>query len=477
MPPQHTNNSIPKTLIKRIFFVLLLIGILNILLIGCRKVEVLDVNATATKQVQLTQTIDAITDTPAPTLTPTPDPNITPSPTPCVPNPEWQDEYEVQPGDTLGSIAIAAGVSIKDMEDNNCLEDRDILRVGDILKVPNVIAIDIAASPQGLEGVVIFVGQSAAGSLDLWTIKSDGTALRQITEHGVIIGRPIRSPNHDWVAYRTLSPFYEDAAAQNMPLAPFDIWIIQVDGTRQFQVAEQGPTDFLVRSEPAWSLDSEYLIFTEQSNQRGALVSIRIDGTERVVLQAGNFAAPGTINPIPPALSPDGTQIAYMKQDNDVLGLYLINLDGTASTLLDSDFEVVQGPYWVPFNGEGGDPAIAYQIEQNGETIWRVANPQTGEVVERDYRLVMVAPTLAWRIRPGSDRLLLLNLDNIPQAVPLLPDFSMVSWGTLHGQLVSVDEDGAIVFRDLSLDMEKIIMADGGVQSLSWTAPLWLLLP
>ncbi len=457
---------------------LTLIVILSMFLIACRKVEVLDVNGTATKQVQLTQTIDAITDTPEPTLTPTPDPNITPSPTPCVVNPEWRDEYEVQPGDTLGSISIAAGVSIKDMEDNNCLENRDILRVGDILKVPNAIAIDIAASPEGLEGVVIFVGQSDAGSLDLWTIKSDGTALRQITEHGVIIGRPIRSPDHDWVAYRTLSPFYEDAAAQNMPLAPFDIWIIQVDGTRQFQVAEQGPTDFLVRSQPAWAMDSEHIIFTEQSNQRGALVMIRIDGTERTVLQAGNFAAPGTINPIPPAWSPDGTQIAYMKQENDALGLYLINADGTGNMLLDSDFAVVQGPYWVPFNGEGGDPAIAYQIEQiDGTTIWRLINPQTGEMIERDYRLVMVAPTLAWRIRPGTDRLLLLNLDNIPQAVPLLPDFNTVSWGTLHGQMVAVDEDGDIVFRDLSINVEKLIMDGGSVQSLSWTEPLWLLLP
>ena len=466
-------NNIPFSRYLHAILFLLLGGFV---LLACRKVDVLDVNATATAQFQQTQTIDAITDTPAPTLTPTLAPNITPSPTPCAPNLDWQDEYEVQPGDTLGSIAIVAGVTIKDMEDNNCLVDRDLLRVGDILKVPNAIAIDIATSPQGLEGAVIFVGQSDAGSLDLWTIKSDGTALSQITEHGVIIGRPVRSPNNNWVAYRTLSSFYEDATA-NMPLAPFDIWIIQVDGTRQFQVVEQGPTDFLVRSQPAWSLNNERLAYTEQSDQRGALVLIRLDGTERFVLQAGNFAAPSTVNPIPPAWSPDGTQIAYMKQENETLGLYLIKADGTENQLLDDNFAVVQGPYWVPFNGESGEPAIAYEIEKEGQTIWRVANPQTGEIVQRENRLVMVAPTLAWRIRPGTNRLLLLNLENIPQPVELLPDFSTVSWGTLNGQLVDIVPDGHIVFHDLSAGIDKIIMPDGGAQSLVWTEPLWLVLP
>ena len=472
MPSAHQQFCINFILHLTLFLLLM-----SVALLGCRKVDVLDVNGTATAEFQQTQTIEAIPDTPTPTPLPTLDPNITPSPTPCVANLAWQDEYEVQPGDTLGSIAIAAGVTIKDMEDNNCLVDRDLLRAGDVLKVPNAIAIDIASSPQGLEGVVIFVGQAETGSLDLWTIKSDGSALRQITEHGVIIGRPIRSPDNDWVAYRTLSPFYEEAAAANMPLAPFDIWLIQVDGTRQFQVVEQGPTDFLVRSQPAWSLDSERLVYTEQSKQRGALVLIRRDGTDRFVLQAGNFAAPNTINPIPPAWSPDGTQIAYMKQVEEQLGLYIINPDGTNNQLLDSGFAVVQGPYWIPFAGEGGDPAIAYQIENGSQTIWRVVNPQTGEVVERDSRLVMVAPTLAWRIRPGTDRLLLLNLENIPQAVELLPDFSTVSWGTLNGQLVAIDSEGDIVFHSLTDGFTKIIMPNGGAQSLVWTEPLWLLLP
>ena len=166
-----------------------------------------------------------LTVTPGAPASPTPEVEITPSPTPCTLNPEWEDTYTVRAGDTLGGIAINAGVSVRALQDNNCLENRDLLRVGDVLRVPNAIAINIAISPEGIEGVTVFVRQDEDGTQDLWTVKSDGSVLRPITDTGTVIGRPVRTADGEWIAYRTLSEFYslEDSQPLQSHL-PSNIW-------------------------------------------------------------------------------------------------------------------------------------------------------------------------------------------------------------------------------------------------------------
>jgi LysM repeat protein len=74
--------------------------------------------------------------TPSPTASPTPEPTPTPTPTPT-PEPPPFTEYEVQPGDTLSSIAQAFGTTIDEIVRINGLESQDvIISVGQKLLVP-----------------------------------------------------------------------------------------------------------------------------------------------------------------------------------------------------------------------------------------------------------------------------------------------------------------------------------------------------
>ena len=74
--------------------------------------------------------------TPSPTTSPTPEPTPTPTPTPT-PEPPPFTEYEVQPGDTLSSIAQAFGTTIDEIVRINGLESQDvIISVGQKLLVP-----------------------------------------------------------------------------------------------------------------------------------------------------------------------------------------------------------------------------------------------------------------------------------------------------------------------------------------------------
>jgi LysM repeat protein len=422
--------------------------------------------------------------TAAPTLTPdvTPtlslDPIITPTPTPCTPNAEWEDTYIVQEGDTLGAIAIAGGISIKALQDGNCLENRDLLRVGEVLHVPNVIAINIAASPQGIAGAIVFIQQADDGSQDVWTVKSDGTERRQMTSEGTVVGRMARSMDTVRVAYRVISPFYR--LPEDEPITtelPSNIWIMNADGTGQQLLIDQGPSETLVRSVPVWSPDGNRIAFSEQEDQRGALVVINTDRTERFVLTTGRFAPPDQTEPVAPAWSPDGGQLAYIMWAGVRPALQVIDLQTLAVQTLDMGFLYADGPYWVPRDGEFGPPAIGYGVREAGEIRWKVVDPETGLISNRRTGLVMVSPDLDWSFQAGSTSLHLFDANGIPQDQSLPLTFGAITWGRVDGQFVMQEEDGNLVLVDLINNARMPFIDTDGAQYPLWTAPLWWVLP
>ncbi len=61
----------------------------------------------------------------------------TPTPTSCLPPPGWV-YYTVQSGDTLYHLALEFGVTIRQLQNANCMGDSDRIRAGQQLYVPNV---------------------------------------------------------------------------------------------------------------------------------------------------------------------------------------------------------------------------------------------------------------------------------------------------------------------------------------------------
>ncbi|HEU4744931.1 MAG TPA: LysM peptidoglycan-binding domain-containing protein, partial [Anaerolineales bacterium] len=65
------------------------------------------------------------------------------TPTPDLPHPiptarDVLDQYTVQPGDTLGSIASGYGISLESLMQANGLDESSILMVGSVLEIPPV---------------------------------------------------------------------------------------------------------------------------------------------------------------------------------------------------------------------------------------------------------------------------------------------------------------------------------------------------
>lgn len=430
---------------------LVLIAIIGFVMVGCGGEE-------QTPAPTPTQTIVL----PTATTVPSPTTVLTPTPTPCAPNTEWEDTYTVQSGDTLGAIAIASGVSVEALQEGNCLTDSDFIDVGAVLVVPNSIAVDIATSPIGLDGLVLFIREDSDGARNIWAVKSDGTSPRQLTEHEMVVGRPVRTIDYEWVAYRVLSPFAETTAS--------DIWLMHADGIGLFELAEQGPTEQLVRSDPTWSPDNDQLAYVEQVADRGSLIMINRDGTGRRVVSVGDFTSPDTDQPTPPAWSPDGLKIAFLEWVNNRSTLKSIDTETLEITSHDPFISYEDGPLWVPFDGDNGEPAVAVQVTEAGQPVWKVINLTNGDTVTRIGGRVLVAPSLDWWIDENGR---LWSAEYIPQEMNV-PDGT--TWGPGNNQLV-VPTDEGLLLLEIGKDGEHLITQEDTDLMPVWSEPLYFILP
>ena len=96
--------------------------------------------------IQATKTPAGPTPTRAPISVKIPTRNASSSftaPTPDAPHPlppprEFIDQYTVQAGDTLGSIALSYGITLEALLQANGLNEASILAVGDVLNIPPI---------------------------------------------------------------------------------------------------------------------------------------------------------------------------------------------------------------------------------------------------------------------------------------------------------------------------------------------------
>ena len=155
------------------------------------------------------------------------------------------------------------------------------------------------------KGDLVVLQCYAGGTFHIWTMKPDGSGLKQVTTGHGDDREPRLSSDGSMIA------FSSDRAFKGS----YDIWTVKVDGSDLKQITSSAADEY----EPNWSHDGKRLVFVSG-------VGIQSKMIESVELASGQRSTFASVDPMKarvnvPSFSPDDSNIAYVQFDG--AGMFL----------------------------------------------------------------------------------------------------------------------------------------------------------
>jgi len=227
----------------------------------------------------------------------------------------------------------------------------DVMRSGRVLSVSPVYK-----SP---EAAAEIVGEHEAGelvivtrSLDDWyeIIYNDGA-----TRHAWLPQSSITFDALSVAAQKPDATTPTESAADPTPATQSDSDVVEV------QVVEIAAVSAPAKTAAPASTEQGVIVF--QTSSGGGIYSMNADGNNLQLITTGG---------LDPALSPDGTQVAFARWD-EPRGLFVVNIDGSDERrLVGGNF--VKNPTWSP-----DGTRIAYNVQDGGREGRTITHPRFGE--------------------------------------------------------------------------------------------------
>lgn len=202
--------------------------------------------------------------------------------------------------------------------------------------------------PTVANGDIAFVSDGTA-----WMVKPDGSAPRKLTiDVPGFVGGISWSPDGARIAF-DVNVYPEEGAPKG---GYFDIYAANADGSDAVRLTHVRDARL-----PAWSPDGTHIAYTRQDGDSSQIYVMNADGSAAVALTSGS-----AFN-VRPAWSPDGSRIAFESVADRNADVYVMNADGSSLTRLTNDPAGDYDPVWSP----DGDIAFASDRSPSGIYLMR----------------------------------------------------------------------------------------------------------
>jgi Tol biopolymer transport system component len=185
----------------------------------------------------------------------------------------------------------------------------------------------VDTSPNSLDDTKIAFTSNRTGNNEIFTIKPDGTGLKNLTNNNASDDRPSWSPDGTKIAFNSNRSGNQE------------IFVMNADGTGAVNRTNNAAGDV----DPAWSPDGTKIAFLTNRDGNSEIYTMNPDGTG--VKRLTNNAASDT----QPAWSPDGKLIAFVSDRDGNEEIYTMNAaDGSNPTRLTNNTDSDSAPAWSP---------------------------------------------------------------------------------------------------------------------------------
>src|SRR5215469_2041705 len=137
----------------------------------------------------------------------------------------------------------------------------------------------------------------AGGTFHIWTMKPDGSGLKQVTTGHGDDREPHLSPDGTTIAFASDRAFKKS----------YDIWTVKVDGSDLKQITSSDADEF----EPTWSPDGTHIAFISGTGIQGKSIESIDLATGKQQTLVSTDPAYGRLEA--PSFSPDGARISYVR--------------------------------------------------------------------------------------------------------------------------------------------------------------------
>ncbi|HEV7768818.1 MAG TPA: protein kinase [Thermoanaerobaculia bacterium] len=138
------------------------------------------------------------------------------------------------------------------------------------------------------DGRTVLFSSNRSGNLDLWTIGTDGGAVKRITDDGAEDWDPAYTPDGKKIVWSS-------GRSGNL-----EIWIANADGSAAKQISRDG----VDAENPTATADGRWIVYNSFDPAQAGIWKVRPDGTEATQVVNGRTSLPD--------VSPDGLYVTYL---------------------------------------------------------------------------------------------------------------------------------------------------------------------